>query len=217
MADWASRPERPQHRSAYAQAGVREGRPGGHLPSVGPDVDGSGLCAVTRRPRRSSEIESGSEPSSEAPERARVLQRTSDIAGFVNLAAGAAIIGVTAVLATKSGRSFKWSFVSRFLPSSPTPRMTGGHAATQVFAREPPAELLRLLEIVGATCRREAREQRLSVIAGMNPPVEEGDDAGVLSGADEPPEPLLQSDGRARHVIVENGFFPAARSPTSAR
>jgi hypothetical protein len=62
------------------------------------------------------QIESGSEPSSEAPERARVLQRTSDIAGFVNLAAGAAIIGVTAVLATKSGRSFKWSFVSRFLP-----------------------------------------------------------------------------------------------------
>jgi hypothetical protein len=65
---------------------------------------------------RAPAIESGYSPAGETPKRSQVLQRTSDLAGYVNLVAGAAVIGLTAVLAMKAGRSTKWSFLSRFLP-----------------------------------------------------------------------------------------------------
>jgi hypothetical protein len=61
-------------------------------------------------------IEAGGTPADTTPPEARGLQRASDILGYANLCAGAALIGITAVLAMKSGRSAKWSFVSRFLP-----------------------------------------------------------------------------------------------------
>jgi hypothetical protein len=44
------------------------------------------------------------------------LQRTSSVLGTVNLVAGAALLGITAVLAMQAGRSPRWSLVSRFLP-----------------------------------------------------------------------------------------------------
>jgi hypothetical protein len=44
------------------------------------------------------------------------LQRVSATLGTVNLVAGAAVLGITAVLAMQAGRSPRWSFVSRFLP-----------------------------------------------------------------------------------------------------
>jgi hypothetical protein len=44
------------------------------------------------------------------------LQRASTMLGTVNLVAGAALLGITAVLAMQAGRSPRWSFVSRFLP-----------------------------------------------------------------------------------------------------
>ncbi|HMI87651.1 MAG TPA: hypothetical protein VK550_26375 [Polyangiaceae bacterium] len=44
------------------------------------------------------------------------LQRASSILGTANLLAGAALLGITAVLAMQAGRSPRWSFVSRFLP-----------------------------------------------------------------------------------------------------
>jgi hypothetical protein len=44
------------------------------------------------------------------------LQRASTWLGTTNLVAGAALLGITAVLAMQAGRSTKWSFVSRFLP-----------------------------------------------------------------------------------------------------
>jgi hypothetical protein len=49
-------------------------------------------------------------------ELSRNLQRASTLLGTVNLVAGAALLGITAVLAMEAGRSTKWSFVSRFLP-----------------------------------------------------------------------------------------------------
>jgi len=44
------------------------------------------------------------------------LQRASTLLGTTNLIAGAALLGITAVLAMQAGRSAKWSFVSHFLP-----------------------------------------------------------------------------------------------------
>ena len=46
----------------------------------------------------------------------RKLQRVSTVAGTANLAAGAALLGITAILAMQAGKSAKWSLVSRFLP-----------------------------------------------------------------------------------------------------
>jgi hypothetical protein len=48
--------------------------------------------------------------------RSRKLQRVSTALGTANLVAGAALLGITAVLAMQAGRSPKWSFVSHFLP-----------------------------------------------------------------------------------------------------
>jgi hypothetical protein len=50
------------------------------------------------------------------PELSQKLQRASTVLGTVNLVAGAALLGITAVLAMQAGRSAKWSFVSHFLP-----------------------------------------------------------------------------------------------------
>jgi hypothetical protein len=46
----------------------------------------------------------------------RKLERASTLLGTTNLIAGAALLGITAVLAMQAGRSTKWSFVSHFLP-----------------------------------------------------------------------------------------------------
>lgn len=44
------------------------------------------------------------------------LQRASTVLGTANLVAGAALLGITAVLAMQAGRSPRWSLVSRLLP-----------------------------------------------------------------------------------------------------
>jgi hypothetical protein len=61
-------------------------------------------------------VAGGNEPSASTPPQAAKLQRFLGVMGPVNLALTAGVIGVTAVLAMKSGRSAKWSFVSRLLP-----------------------------------------------------------------------------------------------------
>jgi len=58
----------------------------------------------------------GHEPSARTPRKAAVLQRFLGVIGPLNMACTAGVIGVTAVLAMKSGRSSKWSFLSRLLP-----------------------------------------------------------------------------------------------------
>jgi hypothetical protein len=50
------------------------------------------------------------------PRLSRNLQRASTWLGTTNLIAGAALLGITAVLAMQAGRSTKWSVLSRFLP-----------------------------------------------------------------------------------------------------
>jgi hypothetical protein len=77
---------------------------------------GAGYALSRSRDGQAPAVEAGGEPAEETPERARNLQRVSDVSGYVNLVAGAAVIGITAVLAMKAGRSTKWSFLSRMLP-----------------------------------------------------------------------------------------------------
>ncbi len=63
-----------------------------------------------------SAIESGSEPAAETPPRVRRLQRTVNTLGVLNIALYAAVMATTTILAMKSGRSTKWSLVSKLLP-----------------------------------------------------------------------------------------------------
>jgi hypothetical protein len=52
----------------------------------------------------------------DAPPAARKLGRTTDAFGLVNLLAGFGVVAVTAVLAMQSGKSARWSVLSRLLP-----------------------------------------------------------------------------------------------------
>ncbi|MDI1445613.1 hypothetical protein [Polyangium sp. 6x1] len=61
-------------------------------------------------------VQSGNEPSARTPEKARGLLRFVNVMGPINLACTAGVIGITAMLAMKSGQSTKWSFLSRLLP-----------------------------------------------------------------------------------------------------
>jgi len=61
-------------------------------------------------------IFSGLEPSPEAKESQQRLQKTANAVGALNLVFTAGVIGVTAWLAMSSGKSSRWSFISRMLP-----------------------------------------------------------------------------------------------------
>ena len=63
--------------------------------------------------------ERGSEPSDgehHVATGSRPARQVSSVAGTINLLAIGGILGVTAILAMKSGTSSKWSFISRFIP-----------------------------------------------------------------------------------------------------
>lgn len=61
-------------------------------------------------------IEQGNKPSPRTPRRAAALQRFLGVMGPLNIGLTAGVIGITTVLAMKSGRSSKWSLLSRLLP-----------------------------------------------------------------------------------------------------
>lgn len=61
-------------------------------------------------------VKQGNEPSLRTPRRAATLQRFLRGMGPLHIALTAGVIGVTTVLAMKSGRSSKWSVLSRLLP-----------------------------------------------------------------------------------------------------
>jgi hypothetical protein len=61
-------------------------------------------------------IHTGSRPSADTRRRVADLQRFTNGLGRFNVAMNAAVLAVTTVLAMQSGRSTKWSFVSRLLP-----------------------------------------------------------------------------------------------------
>ncbi|AUX26102.1 hypothetical protein SOCEGT47_066610 [Sorangium cellulosum] len=61
-------------------------------------------------------VRSGDAPSPRTPGKAARLQRVLNVMGPLNIVLTAGVIGVTTILAMKSGRSAKWSLVSRLLP-----------------------------------------------------------------------------------------------------
>ncbi|MGK4001801.1 hypothetical protein WMF31_04185 [Sorangium sp. So ce1036] len=61
-------------------------------------------------------VRSGDAPSPRTPAKAAGLQRVLNVMGPLNIVLTAGVIGVTTILAMKSGRSAKWSLVSRLLP-----------------------------------------------------------------------------------------------------
>ena len=61
-------------------------------------------------------IESGSEPAPETPEKVAGLQKITNAFGIANILLEGAVLATTTVLAMKSGKSSKWSFVSQLLP-----------------------------------------------------------------------------------------------------
>jgi len=70
-------------------------------------------------------------------ELSRKLQRASAVLGTTNLVAGAALLGLTAILAMHAGKSTKWSLISRLLPCAILWRTTkarpGGHCRSTRF------------------------------------------------------------------------------------
>ena len=61
-------------------------------------------------------VESGGEPAAETPERDVKTQRAMNWLGRLNIAAGAGIIALTAILNIKAGKSHKWSLLTAILP-----------------------------------------------------------------------------------------------------
>lgn len=61
-------------------------------------------------------IHAGSRPSAETRKRVADLQRLTNGLGRLNVVMNGAILGVTAMLAMKAGRSKKWSVAARLLP-----------------------------------------------------------------------------------------------------
>ena len=60
--------------------------------------------------------ETGLTPAENTPPKAVKVMKFLDIAGLVNIACMAGVIGVTAFLNMKAGSSSKWSALTRFLP-----------------------------------------------------------------------------------------------------
>jgi hypothetical protein len=61
-------------------------------------------------------IETGGRPALETPPRIARLERIVDVFGSAKLLFDAGIVATTAILAMKSGRSARWSLLSRLLP-----------------------------------------------------------------------------------------------------
>ena len=76
----------------------------------------SGRMLGEQAPEGAVPVESGNLPSENTPPKAKALMGVLGVVGPLNLLCTAGVIGITAVLAMKSGRSHKWSFLSNLLP-----------------------------------------------------------------------------------------------------
>ncbi len=76
----------------------------------------SGRVMSEQAPDKAVPVADGDQPSPRTPPKAAKMQRFLDVVGPLNIVLTAGVIGVTTILAMKSGRSTKWSFVSRLLP-----------------------------------------------------------------------------------------------------
>lgn len=76
----------------------------------------TGNVMGTRVQKEEVPFDENGEVAADAPPAARRLGRATDTFGLVNLLAGMGVIAVTSVLAMQSGKSTRWSFLSRLLP-----------------------------------------------------------------------------------------------------
>jgi hypothetical protein len=76
----------------------------------------SGRGMSEQAPAGAVPVRAAGEPSPHTPPRAARRQRFMNLMGPLNIALTASVIGMTTVLAMKSGRSQKWALVSRLLP-----------------------------------------------------------------------------------------------------
>lgn len=76
----------------------------------------SGREMSEQAPDRAVPVRDGDAPSPRTPGKAAGLQQVLNVMGPLNIVLTAGVIGVTTLLAMKSGRSAKWSLVSRLLP-----------------------------------------------------------------------------------------------------
>lgn len=75
-----------------------------------------GVLFARQAPDGGTPVTSGTQPSSDTPKATATIQRTLDVLGNVNIFLIAGISAVTTILAMESGKSGRWSFISRFLP-----------------------------------------------------------------------------------------------------
>ncbi|HEX2570837.1 MAG TPA: hypothetical protein VH877_14865 [Polyangia bacterium] len=68
------------------------------------------------RPQGAIPVEEGNVPAPETPRRSAVLQRVVGVLSNVNLLCAAGVIATTAILGMKSGRSSRWTALTRLLP-----------------------------------------------------------------------------------------------------
>lgn len=76
----------------------------------------SGAMLAKQAPDGAVPSETGLKPADNTPGKAASLMRFINVAGVLNLACMAGVIGVTALLNMKAGVSGRWSVLSRFLP-----------------------------------------------------------------------------------------------------
>ncbi len=75
-----------------------------------------GILFAKQAPGGATPVASGTEPASDTPKTTATIQRTLDVLGNVNIVLLAGISAVTTILAMESGKSSRWSFITRFLP-----------------------------------------------------------------------------------------------------
>lgn len=61
-------------------------------------------------------VRGAAEPSERTPDKSKRFQKILSISGPVNVGLIAATLGITTILAMRSGKSSKWAAISRFLP-----------------------------------------------------------------------------------------------------
>lgn len=75
-----------------------------------------GASLAKQAPEGAVPVETGLKPTVRTPEKAARTMQALDVGGVVNLFTLAGVIGVTALLNMRAGRSWRWAGVSRFLP-----------------------------------------------------------------------------------------------------
>lgn len=95
---------------------IKDGLVGGAvIGGLGSMIAGT-MLSRAREAAGEAPLESGREAAPETPPNVARLQKITNVFSVANIALQAAVLATTTVLAMKSGKSQKWSFVSKLLP-----------------------------------------------------------------------------------------------------